>query len=303
MSKRVTLTDWLLLAGLVACWGISFAMSKVALQAVKPEWIAAIRLVIGAGVLLVAGFARGQFPRGDGRHLMIYVWLGLIGNAAPFLAITWAMQFIPSGVAGLLMGTIPLFVLVLAHLALPDEHLTPPRIAGFSLGFLGIVLLVGPDKLLAIKLHGHELLGEAAVVLGCLMYGLNAVSAKRLKLEGGLGVAAGVLTAGAVMAVCAAFLSGSPPDPSTLPLAPALALFGLGLLPTGLATLMWFKLVERVGPTFTSMSNYLVPICALAVGAVALGEPVGWNVLAALCLVLLGIFVSRISSLRLRPWK
>jgi drug/metabolite transporter (DMT)-like permease len=78
-----------------------------------------------------------------------------------------------------------------------------------------------------------------------------------------------------------------------------LALFGLGLFPTGIATVLWFKAIERTSPTFTSMSNYLVPIFALLFGALTLGESIGWNVLAASVLILGGIGLSRLTSLRL----
>ncbi|MFO1034374.1 MAG: EamA family transporter [Hyphomicrobiales bacterium] len=84
MPYRVTFTDWLLFAGLVACWGISFVMSKVALEAVAPAWIAAIRLAIGAVILLAVCAATGRLPTRSLRHAGIYLWLGLIGNAAPF---------------------------------------------------------------------------------------------------------------------------------------------------------------------------------------------------------------------------
>jgi drug/metabolite transporter (DMT)-like permease len=290
MPHRVTLIDWFLLAGLVVCWGSSFAMSKVALAHVAPEWIAAARLAIGALILLAAAIAQGQLP--PRRHLAAYGWLGLIGNAAPFFVITWGMQFISSGVAGLLMATIPLIIIVLAHFFLPGERLSGPRMAGFILGFIGIIVLMGPEKFYDLKSHGEELVGQLAVVAGCIMYGFNSISAKRFNLPGTVAIAAGVLLAGAVLATAAAAVQ----SPFTLHHAPPiilLALFGLGLFPTGIATVLWFKAVERTSPTFTAMSNYLVPIYALVFGALTLGEHIGWNVLVALLLVLAGIYVSR----------
>jgi drug/metabolite transporter (DMT)-like permease len=292
MSYRVTVLDWMLLAGLVVSWGTSFAMSKVALQHITPEWIAAARLCIGAGILLLAMFIqRARIPL-KRNSVTTYFWLGFIGNAAPFLAITWGMQFITSGVAGLLMGTIPLIIMIMAHFALPGERLTQPRAVGFVLGFIGIVILMGPENLLNLKTHGRELIGELAVVAGCAMYGVNAITAKRLQLPGTIAVSAAVLTAGAVLSVATALVQ----SPFTVFQANATALwalFGLGLLPTGLATVLWFKAVERTGPTFTSMSNYLVPVYALLFGALTLGETISWNVFAALLLILCGIGVSQ----------
>lgn len=302
MPYRVTAMDWLLFAILVISWGSSFAMSKIALLHISPEWIAAGRLCIGAAILTAVTFAQRAAIPHDRRSLGTYAWLGLVGNAAPFFIITWGMQFISSGVAGLLMGTIPLVVIVLSHFVLPGERLTLSRVAGFILGFMGIIVLMGPANLLDIKVHGRELFGELAVVAGCLLYGVNAVSAKRLKLQGTIAVSAGVLTAGATMALAAALLQ-SPFDLTGKPASALWAVFGLGLIPTGLATVVWFKAVERTSPTFTSMSNYLVPVYALLFGALTLGETLHWNVLAALALILGGIAVSRIPRLTLPPWK
>ena len=257
-----------------------------------------LTLYPGASILMaVALMQRAPFPR-DLRTLTIYGWLGLVGNAAPFFIITWGMQFISSGVAGLLMATIPLIVIVMAHFALPGERLTLPRVAGFILGFVGIVVLMGPDNLVNLKAHGQELVGELAVVGGCLLYGVNSVTAKRFQLKGTVASAAGVLVAGAIFATAVA-LTQAPFDLLQKPASSLWALFGLGLVPTGIATVLWFKAVERTSPTFTATSNYLVPVYALVFGAAILGEQIGWNVLAALILILAGIFVSRLPSLAL----
>lgn len=102
------------------------------------------------------------------------------------------------------------------------------------------------------------------------------------------------------MATAAAFVQ-SPFRLNEAPPSALLAMFGLGLLPTGIATVVWFKAVERTSPTFTSMSNYLVPVFALGFGSLTLGEHIGWNVLVALVLVLAGIFVSRMQSSSATP--
>ena len=292
MPYRVTVIDWLLFAGLVICWGSSFAMSKVALDHVTPEWIAASRLCIGSIILLIATVVQAQALPKDKKQLGILAWLGFVGNAAPFFAITWGMQFITSGVAGLLMATIPLIIIVMAHFFLPGERLTPPRIIGFLLGFIGIGVLMGPQSILDLKAHGEELIGELAVVAGCIMYGVNAISAKRSGIRGTIPASAMILVFGAVFATALA-IPQSPFNLHAIPASALWAIVGLGLIPTGIATVLWFILLDRTSPTFTTMSNYLVPVYALVLGALALGEHIGWNVLAALALILAGIAVSQ----------
>jgi drug/metabolite transporter (DMT)-like permease len=295
MPYRVTAFDWVLFAGLVVAWGSSFAMSKVALQHFTPEWIAAMRLVVGAVVLAVATLFQSHSLSRTTRDLGIYAWLGFVGNAAPFFVITWGMQFITSGVAGLLMGTIPLIIIVMAHFTLPGERLNTFRSIGFAIGFVGIVVLVGPGNLLNIKAQGQELIGQLAVMSGCIMYGINAISTKRFNLPGTIPVSAAVLAAGAVLATINAAAQSPLPAPP-FALSSALAVLGLGLIPTGLATVLWFKAVERTSPTFTSMSNYLVPVYALIFGALTLGESIGLNVIAALALIIVGIYISRMKA-------
>lgn len=297
MPYRVTLLDWLLFAGLVVCWGSSFVMGKFALTGFAPEWVAAARLIVGAVVLLGASLFQNQPLPLDMKSIASYSSLGLFGNAAPFFAIAWGMQFITSGVAGLLMATIPLIVIVMAHFMLPHERLNLPRVAGFLLGFAGIIVLVGPGNLLNVSGHGSELMGQFAVVAGCLMYGLNSITAKRIKLPGTIPVSAAVLAAGALLATSAAFAQ-SPFPQGPYQTQAVLALVGLGLIPTGLATVLWFKAVERTSPTFVSMTNYLVPIYALLFGALILGESIGFNVITALLLVMAGIFISRMKQTR-----
>ena len=297
MPARPALLDWLLLAALVFAWGSSFVMSKIALQAIDASWIAAARLVVGASVVLAYAAIRRRLPSTDGKSLAIYTWLGFIGNAAPFLVITWGMHYISSGVAGLLMGTIPLIIVVMAHFFLPNEKLTVARAAAFMLGFAGVLVLIGPREIYNLSLTGDELIGQLAVIAGCMMYGVNSITAKMLPQADFVSRSAGVLVCAAMLAVVMALLSA----PFALTNAPASALWatvGLGILPTGFATLVWFKAMTRNGPTFVSMSNYLVPVYAVLFGALLLGEKIGWNVLAAMALILAGIFVS---TLRRQP--
>ncbi len=292
VKHRITALDWALLVTLVIAWGSSFAMSKAALENISPEWVAATRLVIGAIAVLAYAVWNKSLPVFTSTNTANYTWLGFIGNAAPFLFITWGMQFTTSGVAGLLMGTIPLFVIVLAHFTLPDETLTTQKALGFILGFAGIVALIGPDAIFSISFNTSELLGELAIVLGCICYGINSVTAKRWSTGNAIQQSTGVLIMAALMSVAYAIIA-KPFDVASAPTSALWAVLGLGLVPTGIATVVWFKAMQRTGPTFTALSNYLVPVYALAFGALTLNETIGLNALAALSLVLAGIALTQ----------
>jgi drug/metabolite transporter (DMT)-like permease len=292
MPIRPTPFDWMLVASLVAIWGSSFVLSKVALQSLDPYWIAALRLIFGAIVVGVFAIANKQFPKFEAGRFGYYSVLGFIGNAAPFVLITWGMLVVSSSVAGLLMGTIPIFTIVMSHMFLKNEKMTARKALGFAIGFAGIIVLVGVDALTDIGFSGDVLIGELAVIGGCICYSINSVIAKRFGNGGAYEQAAGVLILGAVMATVFA-AAVKPLTIQNSSIESLLAVVALGALPTGLATVIWFKAISRTGPSFTAIVNYFVPVFAVVCGAVLLAEPIGLNVIAALALILLGVFVSR----------
>lgn len=290
--------EWGLLILLVALWGSSFMLVRVSLDAFTPVAVTAGRLLIGAGVLLlVLALTRRRVP-GSARTWAFFLAMAVIGNALPFFLIAWGQASIPSGLTGILMAVMPLVVLVLAHFFVAGERLTPRRLAGFALGFLGVVVLTGPEALAAIVGADAALASQLAVLGAALCYGVAAIVARRgpplnpvvtaaavLSIAGiltGLGLVAGGMAGGAKAVVH---------DPVTL--WPGLALAALGALSTGLATVVYFTLVARAGPTFLSLINYLIPVWAVVLGALVLGERLPPRAFAALGLILAGVVLAR----------
>jgi drug/metabolite transporter (DMT)-like permease len=222
------------------------------------------------------------------------MWLGVVGNSFPFFAITWALQYVSSGVSGLLMGTIPILILGLAHFFLPGERLNRYKIAGVILGFTGLAVLLDPRRFGEFSFSGGALLGQVVVMIGCLSYAVHSITAKRLGFGKPLAQSFGVLFCGAITSILFALVKA--PDGLSGVTAPALwASVGLGLFPTGIATIMMYRLMDRTSPTMVAQSNYLVPVYAVVFGALTLGESLNWNIALALALILAGIFVSRLS--------
>ncbi len=297
MPHRPTPLDWLILIVLVAVWGASFAMSKHAIAHLDASWVMALRLAVAALVLVPYALLSGAGITASAAAWGKYAWLALIGYAVPFFIITWGMYFVTSGVAGLLMASIPLFLVVLAHFTLADERLNLPKSIGFLLGFFGIIVLIGPEAVFTFSLSGDELKGELAILLGCLCYAVHGVSAKRLGFDHPVKQSAAVCLLAALMGLAFAVVY-RPDGLSNVPLSGYMAVVGLGLFPTAIATLLAYRLMARAGPSFVSYSNYLVPIFAVLLGAVLLHEKLGWNILGALVLVLSGIAISRITPRR-----
>jgi drug/metabolite transporter (DMT)-like permease len=290
--------EWGLLFGLVALWGSSFMLVRVSLDAFTPVAVTAGRLLVGAGVLLLVLVAtRRSVPR-DARSWAFFAVMAVVGNALPFFLIAWGQASIPSGLTGILMAVMPLVVLLLAHFFVAGERLNAKRLAGFLLGFIGVVVLTGPEAVAALVGQDASLSSQLAVLGAAVCYGVAAIVARRgpalnpvvtgaavLSIAGvlvGLGLLAGIAGQGASGAVHA-----------PVGLAPGLALAALGALSTGLATVVYFSLVARAGPTFLSLINYLIPVWAVVLGALVLQERLPPRAFAALGLILAGVVVAR----------
>ncbi len=288
MSSR-SAGDWLLLFALSAMWGSAFLFIKLGVATVPPATLVAGRLALGAIILYAALCWRGlRLPR-LGRDWWPYAVLAVVGNAAPFYLISWGQQTITSALAGILMAIMPLTTLLLAHFYVAGDRITAWRIAGFTIGFGGIVVLMGPSALAGLD---ADLVAELAVLAGAVCYAANSVLARRLISADFLVAATAVLIAGTVLVLPLALWFDQPwtLTPSAESVA---AIVWLGIGPTALATILYFQLIATAGPTFMSLVNYLSPVIALAAGVLLLGEQPGPRAFAGLALILFGIAVSR----------
>ncbi|MEK6594141.1 MAG: DMT family transporter [Pseudomonadota bacterium] len=285
--------DWSLLLVLGAMWGSSFMFNKLGVASVPPATVVAGRLAIGAAILLVMVYALGKKLPKPGRAWAPYAVLALLGNCVPFYLITWGQQTVDSALAGILMAAMPLVTLVLAHFLVQGEHMTRNRAGGFVLGFCGIVLLIGPAALAGFGGPALHVVSQLAILGGALCYAGNSVLA-RLTLNGGVLVASAgtLLVASAVMLPLALMLDRPwtlKPDFSSIA-----AIIWLGIGPTAIATLCYYKLIGSAGPTFMSLVNYLSPAVAVFLGVTLLGEHPGIEAYAGLALILCGIAFSQL---------
>lgn len=291
MRHRRPLLHWLLLLALVVMWGSSFLLNKVALAALAPTDLVAGRMVIAAVTLgFVLVVLRRTLPK-DGRLWRFFLAMALMGNVLPFWLIAWGQQRIDSSLAGILMAIMPLTTLLLAHFFVAGERLTPWRGAGFLLGFLGIVVLMGPEALLELRGTGTALVSQLAVLGGAMCYAVNAVIARHRPKSDALSATTGVTLVACLFVVPIAALQGPTPLAEITPAA-GLAVAALGLVSTAFATILFFKLIAQAGPTFMALINYLIPPWAVAIGMVFLDERPSWSALAALALILSGIALS-----------
>ena len=292
IHSRRTLTEWALLLALVAMWGSSFMFNKLGVATVPPLTLVACRLSIGTAVLLVLLYAKGLRLPPLGAVWAAYALLGVVGNALPFYLITWGQQAIDSALAGILMAAMPLATLVLAHFLVHGEHLTARRIGGFVLGFLGIVSLMEPAAVAGIGGAALQVISQLSVLCGALCYAANSVMARLLVKSDFIVASTCTLLVASIVVIPLALAMNTPwtLQPSASSVA---AIVWLGVGPTAIATVLYFRLISSAGPTFMSLVNYLSPAVAVFLGVTLLGEQPGVNAYAGLALILGGIALSQ----------
>ena len=273
-------------------WGTAFLFTKVAVSSIPPASVAAGRLTIGALALGAACvFYDLAFPR-DLARWTSFAAMAVVGQSVPFFLISWGQVAVDSGVAGVLMAATPLATVVLAHFFVDGETLRRRTLAGFALGFAGIAVLVGPSAFLHLGGARDDLLRQSALLAGALCYACNTVLARRTPATEPLVVAAAVMMLASFISLPIALVVDKPWN-LVVPGRAIAAVVHLGLVPTGLAMAIYYRVIASAGPTFLALTNYLLPLVAVAAGILVLGEQPSWNLFAALSLVLAGVAVAR----------
>ena len=286
------LADWLGMVALVVLFGSAFMLTKISVQAYPPAVVAGGRIVIAAIVLIVLALFRRDSFSFLKTHWSLLLALAILGCCLPFYLISWGQKTVDSSIAGILMAIMPLTTIVLAHFFVKGERLTPNRVVGFVLGFIGILVLFGKSALANIDTDASRLIAMLAILAGAVSYAINTIIAKRLPNESFVALSAAVMSMASVIMLPAIFLADQNWQLSIQSME-FLSLILLGIFPTAMATIIYFAVIARVGPSFLSQINYLIPIWAVAIGVLFLNESVGLNAIIALLLILIGIAVAQ----------
>lgn len=275
--------DWLMLTALAAIWGASYLFIRIAAPAIGPFPLMAARVLLAGVVLAGLAVPLGRLPTVRGRW-RDYLLLGLVNAAAPFTLIATAELYVTASLAGIVTTTAPLFSALVAAAWLKDP-LTARTVLGLLLGTVGVVVLVGWSPL---PLGPQLFLSVAALLAAAFCYGLGAVYT-RASFRGvpllGLATAQQLAAGAELLAPAVMTASASWPQPPLV----VLSVLALALLSTALAYLIYFRLIERVGPTRALTVSILVPFFGVLWGVVFLGEPVTVGTFVGLLIVLGGV--------------
>ena len=286
MAKRLSMSagDWLLLIVLSLLWGGSFYFGKVAVAEIPPLTLSLGRVGIAAIILVAIVRAAGlPLPQSFGAWGP-YVLLGTINNVLPFTLLFWAQIHITSGLASILNATTPFFTIAIAHFATSDDKLTPLRAVGLTIGFTGVVVMLGFDLLSGV---GGHVGADLACLGAALLYGIAGVVGRRFNRTDPMANSAALLTASTAVLLPLALIADRP---WTLPM-PSLAawgaLIGIATLSTALAYILYFRILARAGATNLMLVTFLIPASAILLGNLMLGEellPRHWFGIAGIAL-------------------
>ncbi|WDZ76933.1 DMT family transporter [Ensifer adhaerens] len=287
-AKVMGAREWGMLILLSLLWGGSFFFIGIAVKALPPITIVALRVSLAAIALLVIIRLMGLSMPRDRRVWLAFFGMGLLNNLIPFSLIVWGQTHIASGLASILNATTPLFGVIVAHLLTDDEKLTVNRFAGVVVGFLGVAMMIGPAALGGL---GSNLLAQIAVLGAALSYALAGVFARRFKRMGVAPIvtATGQVSASSIMLVPLSLLVD---HPWTLPV-PGLdvwaAIVGIALISTALAYVLFFRILETSGVTNLMLVTFLIPVSAILLGAMFLGETLETKHFLGMALIAAGL--------------
>lgn len=282
----MTAKSWLKFIALSLIWGTSFYWIKIGLREVGPVTLVFFRAGFATlGLILFILLARRRFPL---KVWKLYLFLGFFNVALPFILITWSEKHITSGMASILNSTMPLTTALFAALFIKEERLTLQRIIGLAVGFGGVLVLMSDQIKEGLSSPG---LGILAMLLAVLSYGGSAVFA-RLHNRGVTpdSQALGQMSFSLLFILPTMLTLEAPFVLPSQPFTYA-ALGWLGLLGSFVASIIWYSLMNDIGPSRLSMTTYTLPLIAVVLGAIALGEDINWRLLLGGLLIIFGIII------------
>jgi drug/metabolite transporter (DMT)-like permease len=265
-NLQMSLRDWAMLLALAAMWSVSYLFNKIGLTELPVLSVVAGRVGLAAVALVPMVYLSGQRLPGGWRAWLVFLVMATLNNVAPFTLIVAGQQWVDSGLTAIVIGTTPLFSVVLAHFLTNEERMTPARVLGVLVGIAGLVVLVGPAALSGL---GDELFGQALIVAASL--------------------SGQILCASAILVTAAAVVDA--PWRFAPSLAVWAAVLGSALICTVLAYMVYFRLLASAGATNLLLVTLLIPVGAVIAGALVVDEPLTVPMLVGMVLIAAGLAI------------
>lgn len=284
----MNLTDWSMLITLSVLWGGSFFFVGIAVKALTPLTIVFIRLSLAALTLWCVVLALKVPPPATAKAWLALLIMGVLNNVIPFSLIVWGQSHIESGLASIFNAMTPLFTVMVAGALLADEQISRSKIVGVFLGLAGAIIMIGTD---ALSGFGTDVVAQLAVMAAAVSYGFSGVFGRRFKSLGlnPIAIAAGQVTMSSLILAPLAFFIEKPFTQPMPGIEVWAALVTLAVFSTALAYILFFRVLASAGATNVSLVTFLVPVSAIFLGFVFLGERLQLTHFAGMLLIALGL--------------
>ncbi|HYJ49938.1 MAG TPA: DMT family transporter [Microbacterium sp.] len=284
--QRFGVRGWVLFAAMAVLWGMPYLFIKQAVDSYSPASVVAGRTLLGALLLLPFALRQGALRPAFAKIGWVLLF-GAIEMAGPFLLLGHAEQTLPSGLTGLLVATVPLFAAIIAFTGGDRAILKPARTTGLIVGFVGVGIIVAGPGIASGGTVGLFAVGEVLLVAVCYAIAPFIV-ARQLKGVPALGTVTLSLAAVGLFYLPIAFLTQHevPTAESTV------ALAALAVLCTAVAFIVFFALIDHVGPARAPLFTYVNPVVAIILGVIVLGEEVTLGLVIGFPLVILGCWLA-----------
>jgi len=288
VNRTMTPGEWAMLLALSVLWGGSFFFTGVAVKELPPLTIVVLRVGLAAAMLCVTIWLLGLGLPRDAKAWAAFFGMGLLNNVIPFCLIVWGQTHIASGLAAILNATTPLATVMVAHVLTDDEKMSGNRLAGVLIGLIGVTLMIGVDALGGI---GTDVLAQLAVLAAAVSYAFAGVFGRRFRR---MGVAPMATATGQVIASTAMLLPLAliVERPWTLPMPSATvwaAILGIAAFSTALGYVLYFRILAAAGATNLLLVTFLIPVSAIMLGSLVLGERLGTRHFLGMALIGVGL--------------
>lgn len=288
INQRMGAAEWAMLLALSVLWGGSFFFIGVAVEELPPLTIVALRVGLAALALWGFAFASGLRPPRAPAVWLAFLGMGVANNAIPFTLIVWGQTHIAAGLASILNATTPLFTVLIAGLLLSDERMTGRKAAGVAIGFGGVVVMIGPAALGQV---GANVPAQLAVLAAAFAYACAGVFGRRFRTMGvdPIVTAAGQVTASSAVLIPLSLVVDRPFALAAPSSGTWAAIVGLAILSTAVAYVLYFRLLASAGAVNLLLVTFLIPVSAILLGRVFLGERLEPVHFAGMALIGLGL--------------
>lgn len=284
-NKTMGTREWLLIVVLSMLWGGSFFFIGIAVKQMTPLTIVLCRVGLASAVLMLYVYTSGKRMPASLKTWGAFLLMGALNNFIPFSLIVWGQQYIESSLASILNATTPIFSVILAHFLTRDERLTLNRSLGIALGWIGVGVLIGIESLGG---TGVQVAGQFAILGAACSYAFAAIYGRRFKGFPPVVVATGMLTGTTIMMLPVVLIVEQP-----WTLHPTMmtwgALISLSLFSTAVAYIIYFRVLSTAGATNLLLVTFLIPLSAILLGVLILGETFTWNAFVGMLLIFSGL--------------